>query len=222
MAIELSRIERLYSQSNFHGVRWGGIFVGVVVTVSLIFMFSLLGGTIGLASIDVIDPIYEESYGFMVQQGRAAPVWSWVFYLITGVSSFLVGGYCSTLAGGARTPRAGLICGLSTWAVVVVSMVTLGSLFTPVFIDLISGTGPSSSNALIFSTLAFGIPFSIWGGKLGVRKIGSDSAQVFDKPVEAIEILKEKPQESLQEKPPQEKSPQEKPMEKKPSIQIAS
>ncbi len=122
--------------SLFRRVSWGAIFAGLLVTIVLQFMLTLLGVAIGAAT---INPLQEQNPTQGLALGSA--IWLLASGLISLFSGACVAG---RLAGGPR-PADGLLHGIVTWSAVTLTTMLLLATTTGM---LIGGTGALLSQAI--------------------------------------------------------------------------
>lgn len=120
----------------FPAIRWGAVFAGVAVGVSVQLALALLGIATGLSAVDVAQG---DSPG-----ATSALVWAGVSMLISG----FVGGYVAARMSGLKRKADGILHGAVSWAVTTLMFATLatsvtGSLVSSVF----SSLAPVARNA---------------------------------------------------------------------------
>ena len=89
-------------------VSWGAIFAGVVVALVTQVLLTMLGASIGIATLDPGTGDNPEASTFSV----AAGIW----YILSGIVAAFVGGYVAARMSGKTLPTTGAFHGLTTWA----------------------------------------------------------------------------------------------------------
>lgn len=124
--------------SNVSRVGWGGIIAGTLVTIALMFMFTLLGSAIGLSALKL-------EAGQTPSQGAA--IGAGIYAFITLLISFYVGGYCATRLCQPRMKSNAAMHGLSTWALLAsLFLFMIGSGLTAAMSGIFSFAGQTAQN----------------------------------------------------------------------------
>jgi hypothetical protein len=119
-------------------VAWGAIFAGVVVTLVLQVMLTMLGVGLGMATLDPASGDNPAASTFSI----TAAIW----WFISGIIAAFAGGYVAARMSGRTVPTTGAFHGLTTWAfttlmVLYLLTTTAGSLVGGVFSGVASAIG---------------------------------------------------------------------------------
>lgn len=132
-------------------VSWGAIFAGAFIALAVQIVFTLLGSAIGLST---FDPQQGESIG------SGATTAFGIYFLITMIISFFVGGYCASRLAGFKFRTAAMLHGLSSWAVISVFLMysisstitgAVGGIFGLASSGLQAAAGQMSGNSEVLS-----------------------------------------------------------------------
>lgn len=136
-----------YVNAAYNKVSWGAIFAGVAITLTTHILLTLLGIGLGAA---VIDPASSDN-----PAASTMSISSGVWFVVTGLIAFFVGGYVASRLSGRPLRSTGSLHGVASWAVT--TLVTLYLLTTSVGAivggtfsgvgSLISGAGSTISTA---------------------------------------------------------------------------
>lgn len=110
--IRVPETERLSETGS--SVSWGAIFAGAFIALAVQIVFTLLGSAIGLSTFD-------PQQGETLEAGATTAFG--IYFLITMIISFFVGGYCASRLAGFKFRTAAMLHGLSSWAVISVFLV---------------------------------------------------------------------------------------------------
>jgi hypothetical protein len=133
-------VQNISRRPLFPAIRWGAIFAGVAVGLSVQLILALLGVATGLASVDV-------TQGNRVS-GTGPLIWAAVSMLI----SAFIGGYVAARMSNLKRKVDGLLHGAVSWAVTTLLFVSLatsvgGSLLSGVFTNVVPNVAQAATSS---------------------------------------------------------------------------
>ena len=159
--------------------RWGPVFAGFFVALSLSVLLGVLGVAFG---IQLASPT-----GAAEVSGTGAAIWAAVVLIV----SFFVGGWLAARTTAISTPEVGLIHGVAVWAVTIAVLLVLGALGIAGVVSVVTGQGgpatapaaPGSALSLAqgaawgtFIAMLLGLVAAAIGGYVGGKNTGYERA----------------------------------------------
>jgi hypothetical protein len=152
--------------------RWGPVFAGVFVSLSLIVLLGVLGAALGFG---LAGPATAPNVA--ANLGNAAMIWG----ALTLIVAFFAGGWVAARLTSTATPEIGLIHGVAVWGVTIVGLLLLGAIGVAGLVGTITGPGapavpgtPGTNMGLAqgaawgtFIALALGLAAAAIGGYFG-------------------------------------------------------
>jgi hypothetical protein len=158
------RVIRVDSRSVGHGVQfqWNSILTGAFLSFGFGLFFLLLGNAVGLSIANLLG-------GAGVSSGLR--FWTWIYYAVTLVFSFLSGCYLATRSNQIVSSAAGMVHGMASWAFCCFVTVIMAILISPIASAVLSGVAPNTINWLAICVAGLGLPASIVGGMIGKQPV---------------------------------------------------
>jgi hypothetical protein len=135
-------------------MNWSSIFTGACITLGLGIFFLMLGNAIGLS---VVNTVRTDISG-------ALKFFSWIYMAITFIFSYAAGSYFCSRPNVADTPSAGLVHGLTSWALATVVFVGIAAISSIGMRILLAGLASNAANWLAVCIVGFGAVASAASG----------------------------------------------------------
>lgn len=135
------------SDVHITGVRtnWSAIFTGACLTLGIGIFFLLLGNAIGLSAVNTVRTDINGTLKFF----------SWLYMAVTMIVSYGMGSYFSTKAHGVES-SAGVVHGLTSWALSTAAFVGIGSIASIGLRILLAGLASNGANWLAVCIVGLG------------------------------------------------------------------
>jgi hypothetical protein len=127
-------------------MNWASIFSGACLTLGLGIFFLLLGNAIGLSVVNTVRTDISGTLKFF----------SWLYMAITFVASYGLGAYFCSRSNLIETPSAGMVHGLTSWALSTLVFVSIASIASIGMRILLAGLASNSANWLAVCIVGLG------------------------------------------------------------------